>query len=129
MKKNRKEILDYINALRGYQGYVQFSDRRIEDVFLGFSDITVDPQEGFVYEAHFFNGTDTITIRQINEWWYVDEIRNVPLTDTQTYLGVTTPKIRMAQIWEKVPDELCEGLYVDKLSKVVFAGFVQGDEQ
>jgi hypothetical protein len=33
MKKSHTEIIEYINALKGYQGYVQFSDRRIEDIF------------------------------------------------------------------------------------------------
>jgi CRISPR type III-associated protein (TIGR04423 family) len=29
----------------------------------------------------------------------------------------------MAQIWREEPDELCEGMSVKKLQKVVFAGF------
>ena len=38
MKKNRNEIVEYINTLKGYEGYVQFSHRPIEiekDVFEG----------------------------------------------------------------------------------------------
>jgi len=37
-------------------------------------------------------------------------------------------KIRMAQIWEPEPDELCEGMSVMKLKKVVFAGFEKDEK-
>lgn len=126
MKMNKDEIINYINALKGYQGYVQFSDRRIEDIFTVFSDITADPKKGFVYEAHFFNGSDSIGIRQINDAWYVDI---TPLsavdnenTDIQTFEAIKN-KVRMAQIWENENDPNCENLPVKKLKKVVFAGF------
>ncbi|MEA1892482.1 MAG: hypothetical protein U9N33_07200, partial [Campylobacterota bacterium] len=86
MKKTRDEIITYINALQGYQGYVQFSDRPIEDIFREFSDIHVDPNDGFVYEAHFSNGQDSISIKQLNDYWFVDECKNVSMDDTQTYI-------------------------------------------
>jgi CRISPR type III-associated protein (TIGR04423 family) len=123
MKKNHTEIIEYINALKGYQGYVQFSDRRIEDIFTDFSDITVDPKNGFVYEAHFFNGRDSIGIRQINEWWYVDETKDISHSDTRQYLAINGLHVTMAQIWEEEIDPNCENFSVFKLKKIVFAGF------
>ncbi len=131
MKKNRSEIIDYINNLKGYCGYVQFSNRPIEDIYKTYSDINVEEKGGFVYEAHFFNGTDSISIKQINDSWLVSEIKNIPLDDTQTYIAKDNLKVTMAQIWtnkedEESIDEFCEGMKVKKLKKVVFAGF-EGD--
>lgn len=128
MKMNQTEILQFINNLKGYQGYIQMSDERITDIWEDFSDISFSPQSGFVYEAHFFNGTDSIAIRQINDSWYVDENPNIPLTDTQIYQAKNRLKVKMAQIWEKENDPLCENMPVLKLKKVVFAGF-KGDNQ
>lgn len=126
MKKNREEIIEYINNLKGYQGYVQFSNRKIEDIFRDFSDIHVEEKGGFVYEAHFYNAKDSISIKQINESWFVDESKNISLEDVETYIGIDNLKLTMAQQYCEVEDELCEGMKVKKIEKVVFAGFVNG---
>lgn len=127
MKKNQTEIIDYINTLKGYQGYIQMSDKPISDIWQSFSDISFAPTSGFVYEAHFFNGTDSIAIKQINESWLVSttplsEVKNIE-TDIQTYHAIGGLKVTMAQIWEEESDPLCENMPVMKLKKVVFAGF------
>jgi CRISPR type III-associated protein (TIGR04423 family) len=132
MKKNRNEIVEFINSLKGYQGYVQFSDRPIEHIYTTATDVQIDPQNGFVYEAHFYNGTESIAIKQVNESWLVSrtDISNVPDTDIVTYFS-SSAKVKMAQIWEPEADELCDGIQVKKLKKVLFAGFVptKGEEQ
>ena len=127
MRKDREEIIAYINGLKGYEGFVQFSNTKIRecDIFKEFQDIKLTPIKGFIYEAHFYNGTDSITIKQANDSWLVDEVKNTSLEDTQTYIGINDLKIKMAQIWEPNADELCEGMEVKKLQKVVFAGFEQ----
>ena len=129
MKKNKIEIVEYINSLKGYQGYIQMSDKKIADIWQDFSDISFDPSSGFVYEAHFFNGKDSIAIRQINESWYVDENKNISLSDTQNYHAINGLAVKMAQIWEAEQDELCENMPVLKLKKVLFAGFTKGDDK
>ena len=128
--KNRTEIIDYINALTGYQGYVQFSDRSIEDVWQEFSDIHVAPKAGFVYEAHFYNGTESIAIRQLNANWFVcvTDISSIHPEEINTYHG-KTGKVKMAQVWEEERDPLCEEMPVKRLTKVVFAGFDKGEVQ
>lgn len=128
MKKNETEIIEYINTLKGCEGYIQMSDAPIKDIWTTPSTITFIPQSGFIYEAHFFNGKDSIAIRQMNDAWYVDETKDVPLTDTQIYYAKQSLKVRMAQIWEEEDDLLCENMPVLKLEKVVFAGFA-GDKQ
>jgi len=132
MKKTKETIIDYINDLKSYQGYVQFSDTKIRecDIFKEFQDIKLTPTKGFIYEAHFYNGKDSITIKQVNDYWLVDEIKNTPLDDTQSYLSdIKGYKIKMAQIWEEVEDDLCEKMKVIKLQKVVFLGFEKEKEK
>lgn len=127
MKKNKIQISEYINTLKGYQGYIQMSDCPIADIWETYSDISFTPTSGFVYEAHFFNGKDSIAIKQINDSWLVDESKNIPLTETNTYKAINGLKVKMAQIWEEESDPLCENMKVLKLKKVLFAGFSKGE--
>jgi CRISPR type III-associated protein (TIGR04423 family) len=92
----------------------------------------IEPTNGFIYEAHFWNEAEkkSISIKQINSDWLVDEVENVPLTDTQTYYAINNLKVRMAQIWDDTEkDELCADMPVLKLKKVVFAGFKRGNNE
>jgi len=133
---NKTKVIEYINNLQNYQGYVQFSHRPIDkqkDIFLN-SNIKVEDKDGFIYEAHFCNGSNSIQIRQINDSWMVSQtdISNIPQNDIQTYISDIENfnyKIKMAQIWEEVEDRYCENMKVKKLKKVVFAGFEKGDSK
>ena len=127
MKMNKQEIETYINSLKDYEGYVQFSDRPIEDIWTQKSDINIDSKDGFVYEAHFCNGSKSISIKQINDSWFVStsNISNISDEETQVYHAFEQ-NVKMAQIWEEVADELCEGMKVKKIKKVVFVGFEKG---
>ena len=139
--KTKQEVIDYINTLQGYEGYVQFSHRPIDkdqDIFYDGKLLHVSHDEdGFVYEAHFCNGEKSISIRQINDSWKISQttISNVQKEDKQTFIASIKDfkhDVEMAQIWEEVEDELCAGMKVKKLKRVVFAGFVKkskGDEK
>ena len=123
MKKNRAEVIEYINGLKAYEGYVQFSHRAIDlerDLFPRDNDIA--DEKGFVYEAHFYKDNQSIMIRQINDGWIVSQTDTTD-AEFEVFHGISNLKIRMAQIWKPEPDELCEGMSVMKLKKVVFAGF------
>jgi hypothetical protein len=64
--KTKEEVIKFINDLDGYQGYVQFSYRPIDkdkDIFID-KNPKVENEAGFVYEAHFYNGKNSITIKQ-----------------------------------------------------------------
>ena len=132
-----KEILiKDINKLQGYQGYVQFSDTKIRecDIFEEFQDIKLTPTDGFIFEAHFYSEIEkkSIAIKQINDSWLVSTtILPADLTqdNTQEYLTDIQDfnyKVKIAQIWEEVKDNLCENMPVKKLEKIVFAGFTNG---
>lgn len=130
MKKKQTEIIEYINSLKGHQGYIQYSDRPIQDIWTSESNIVCKPEKGFVYEAHFCNGTNSISIKQINDSWFIDEtnISDIPKEDIETYHAIGGRKVKMAQVWLEEVDELCENMKVKKLKKVVFAGF-EGDKK
>ena len=130
MRKNREEVIDYINTLSGYEGYVQFSHRAIDiekDVFLD-KEPKVENEAGFIYEAHFSNEEKSIMIRQVNDAWLVSET-DISNAELETFHAIAGLKVKMAQIWEAKADELCEGMEVMKLQKVVFAGFSVENEK
>ena len=128
----KQKVIEYINNLQNYQGYVQFSDEKIRecDIFKEFQDIKLTSTNGFIYEAHFCNGKKSISIKQINDGWFISktDISNIDKNDIQEFITDIQefPKVKMAQIWEEVEDELCENMPVKKLKKVVFAGFING---
>ncbi len=133
--ESSKELIDAINTeLSGYEGYVQFSHRPIDkarDIFTENSP-HVQEEAGFIYEAHFCNGSQSILIRQINDIWLVGktDISEAEEEDMQTYISdieAWNYRIKMAQIWEQQQDELCEDMEVKKLKKVVFSGFEKGE--
>lgn len=127
MKKNRVEVIEYINGLKGYEGYVQFSHRAIDlerDVFIG-KELEVKNELGFVYEAHFCNGVESIMIRQVNADWLVSKT-DITNAELETFHGIDNLKVKMAQIWKPEKDDLCKDMDVMKLQKVVFAGFEKG---
>lgn len=134
MKKTREEVITYINALQGYQGYVQFSHRPIDktkDIFYDGKKVEIQNEDGFIYEAHFCNDIKSISIKQLNDSWMVSEtdITNIKEEDTQIYLTdvENLPSVKMVQIWEEKEDEFCEDMKVKKLQKVVFKGFKKGE--
>jgi hypothetical protein len=144
MKKNRDEILKYVNEnLKGYEGYIQLMGEKIDEkhLFLAGERTPDLGKDELIYEAHFFDekSKKSVSIRQINDAWFVDEteLNKVALeeSDIKTfYPKFGNFKIKMAQIWQNEKDEFCEvlredgtreGLSVLKLQKIVFAGFVK----
>ncbi len=144
MKK--EDIIKIINEkYKDYEGYVQFSHRPIDkekDIFFEGKKVNISDEDGFIYEAHFYNGTESIQIKQINDSWLISTSVNISDKDIQLYVSDIKDfnyKIKMAQIWEAEEDLLCEldknskdetikGFKVKKLKKVVFVGFKKEDQ-
>jgi len=145
MLKSNSEVIAYINKLKNYRGYVQFSHRPLtkNDIFED-KDPNIKNEKGFVYEAHFSNDKESIMIRQQNAVWVVSktpivdieskDIEFYTLEKTSHLKDVKSNWVKMAQIWKDEEDKLCElekgdkgkivkGFMVKKLKKVVFAGF------
>lgn len=147
MKKNKDEILKYVNEnLKDCEGYIQLMGEKIDEkhLFLAGERTPSLGEDELIYEAHFFNANlkKSISIRQINDAWFVDEteLNKVALeeSDIKTfYPKFGNFKIKMAQIWQDEKDEFCEVLREDgtreslpvlKLQKIVFAGFVKDEK-
>ena len=134
--KSMQEVIEFINSLDSYSGYVQFSHRPIDktkDIFIDKSP-KINNENGFIYEAHFCNGKESISIKQINNEFLVSscDISNIKEDDIQSYISDIEGfdyKIKMVQIWEAKVDDLCEGLKVHNLKSVVFAGFEKGENK
>ncbi len=128
--EDKKDVINEINSLNNYQGYVQWSHRPIDkekDIFKDKEPLVSD-ESGFILEAHFCNDRESVMIRQINNNWHISktDITNIPQEDTQKYLSDIENfpfYVKMAQIWKEESDPLCENMKVKKLKKVVFAGF------
>jgi CRISPR type III-associated protein (TIGR04423 family) len=133
--EEKVELIKYINSLDGYRGYVQFSDRPLEqkDLFENTNPNVASGEKGFIYEAHFSNAQNSIMIRQQNAEWVVSEtiisdvkekdMEYFALEKTTLLTSVKSNWVKMAQIWKSEADEFCDGMEVMKLQKVVFAGF------
>ena len=132
-------IADINNHLKSYEGFIQFSHRPINkeiDIFYDGKEIQIEDEKGFIYEAHFYNGKKSISIRQINEHWLVSTTdiskSKVDEKDIEKYISDIEGfdyKIKMAQIWKETNDDLCCNMEVMKLQKVVFVGFEKGEER
>ena len=135
MLTSNKDVIAYINKLDAYRGYVQFSHRPLEkkDIFEDKAPNVAIDEKGFVYEAHFSNGKESIMIRQQNAEWMVSKTPIVDIEDkdvdfyalekTSHLKDVKSNWVKMAQLWEAKEDELCANMEVMKLQKVVFTGF------
>lgn len=136
MQINKNEIVEFINSLSGYVGYIQFSHRAIDkdkDIFLKDRAVKIEKEEGFIYEAHFCNDQESISIKQVNASWFVskENLSQIEPEDTQDFISDIKDfnyRIKMAQVWKEEADYFCEGMMVKKLKKVVFLGFTGGEK-
>ena len=130
MFNDNSRVIEYINSLSGYEGFVQFSHRPIDiekDVFVDQEPKVEDEKEGFIYEAYFFNGSDSISIRQVNSGWIEHKESNISLKHVEKFYAIDSLEIKMAQQWKPQEDKNCANMQVMKLEKVLFAGFEKGE--
>ena len=127
MFENKREVIDYINTLKDYEGYVQFSHRKIDLQKDIFPCDGIEDEEGFIYEAHFCKDNQSIMIKQLNDKWIVSKT-DITNAEIETFYGIDKLKIKMAQVWQKEKDSLCLDMEVLKLKKVVFAGFEKDEK-
>ncbi len=147
--ESNESLIEYIDTLKSYEGYVQFSDEPLRrcDIFEGLQDIKLTPTKGFVYEAHFCNGQNSIMIRQQNAEWVVSKtdivtedekieidfeyfaLEKTALLEKDKENKLKSNWVKMAQIWKSEADDLCDSMDVMKLQKVVFAGFLVDKKQ
>jgi len=131
MIKNRDELEKFYKSLNGeYEGYIQISDRRIENIFESSSKLPqwddLHQKNNFILELALFD-KDTkrsILIREANgSWSVIDRVLNDNEPKDNFYTLRKNLKMKMVQIWEEEDDEFCLGMKVSEFKYLLFAGF------
>jgi CRISPR type III-associated protein (TIGR04423 family) len=144
MRIDREELMSRYEALTGrYEGYVQMSGGRIEDVWKEASELPswgeLHRNGGFIFEAVLYDPSQkrSILVRQRNEGWQWIEYENIDWEKSDrsdcdlhysVFDGHTKQELRMVQIWERLEDPVSPGYFVLEPVAVVFAGFEKGGE-
>ena len=131
MIKNRDELEEFYNSLNEeYEGYIQMSDRRIENIFESSSKLPkwddLHQDNNFILELALFdkNTNRSILIREANgSWSVIDRVLNDNEPIDSFYTLRENLKMKMAQIWEEEDDEFCLGMRVLEFKYLLFAGF------
>ena len=137
---NKDNLKNFYNKLNGkYEGYIQLSDKRIEDLFLSPTELPkwdkIISSRNFIYEAAFFDEKNNVSvlIRQVDDKWLVNTV-DFNKKDDKTeiteefFIAKTknTPRVKIKNIWQEQEDELCNGFPVLKHIYSAFAGFEKG---
>ncbi|NPA60378.1 MAG: TIGR04423 family type III CRISPR-associated protein [Epsilonproteobacteria bacterium] len=134
MLKSREALKKFYDDLNDkYEGYVQMSDSRIEPKHLFKTTQTLPKWDelhndiNYIVEMALFNPStkQSILIRQQNSEWLVIDKKLEGDEPTESFFTLTedTPKMKIAQIWEKEENEFCLGLDVLEPKYLLFAGF------
>jgi len=141
IEKLRNEFATIYDGLNGeYQGYIQMSDKRIEHVYVNASKLPdldtlyVNTNNevsdvNYVLEMALFDPDtqDSVLVRQHNDGWLnmKKNLKDISLDDKDSYFSAKEdePKMKIAQIWEEVSNEFCEGWDVLEPKYLMFAGF------
>ena len=139
VKNTQEELKDYYNGLNGkYQGYIQLSDRRIEQIFIEESILPKweDLHNGvnYILELALFdtNSNKSILVRQANEKWIVLEkiLTDKEMNEADSFYTVLDGlQAKIAQIWQEEEDEFCLNLKTLVPRTLLFAGFAQGGQK
>jgi len=131
--KTKEELKNYYLTLSGeYEGYVQMSDSRFKDEHLLYTSQslpawdTLHPNDiNYILEMALFDGEQSILVRQHNDKFLVltQTLDGTEPVDTYYTATSKTIKMKIAQIWEDVPNEFCENFNVLEPKALMFAGF------
>ena len=131
MVVNREDLKTYYEKLNAqYEGYIQMSDRRIENIF---ETPTILPKWNelhkginYILEVALYepNTKMSILIRQQNDNWLIleEELKGDEPTDSFFTLKDDL-KMKIAQIWDNKEDEFCNDWEVLEPTMLMFAGF------
>jgi len=134
---NKEELKRFYNSLNAkFEGYIQMSDRRIEDKYI-FSTPSNLPkweelhQGNFIVELVLFDkeSNRSILVRQANDTWIViDKKLNGNEDIEKFYTLKENLKMKIAQIWETEKDEFCLDMEVLEPKYLLFAGFEKDEK-
>ena len=128
---NREDLKTYYEKLNTqYEGYIQMSDRRIENIF---ETPTILPKWNelhkginYILEVALYepNTKMSILIRQQNDTWLILEKKLEGDEPTDSFFTLKDNlKMKISQIWEEEKNEFCNNLEVLEAKYLMFAGF------
>lgn len=128
MKTKFEEIY---NTLQGeYQGYIQLSDRKLNEDYVYKTKQKLKPLDlgsSYVVEACFFDDDESISIRQVNDGYKVvraklSDFDKENITENEFFTN-GYGKVKIVTIWEEKKDENCKNYNVLTPTLQLFAGF------
>ncbi|CAA6815317.1 MAG: Unknown protein [uncultured Sulfurovum sp.] len=138
MLKNREELESFYKGLtENFEGYIQMSDSRINDVFVTAISLpkweTLHKDTNYILEMALFDSVsnNSILVRQHNSEWLVleKELNGTEPIDTFFTIVEHTPKMKIAQVWEEESNEFCLDMQVLEAKYLMFVGFEKGESK
>lgn len=130
----------YENLNSEFEGYIQMSDEKLDKIFSSKQTLPswedLHKNKNFIFEACFFDGDRSLTIRQINNAFVVidEKLSNYENKTEEIFIAKSLEnnmklKAKITQIWEEKEDENCENIKVLKPTLLLFSGFTKGDSK
>ncbi len=139
--KTLEELKEFYKSLIDkFEGYIQMSDKKLDKIYTSKETLPswedLHKNKNFIFEACFFDGDRSITIRQINNAFVVidGKLSNYENKTEEIFIAKSLEnnvkcKAKITQIWEEKEDENCENLQVLKPTLLLFSGFTKGDSK
>ena len=139
--KTFNELKSFYENLNGeFEGYIQMSDEKLDKIFSSKQTLPswedLHKNKNFIFEACFFDGDRSLTIRQINNAFVVidEKLSNYENKTEEIFIAKSLEnnmklKAKITQIWEEKEDKNCENLQVLKATLLLFSGFTKGDSK
>jgi CRISPR type III-associated protein (TIGR04423 family) len=139
--KTFNELKSFYENLNGeFEGYIQMSDEKLDKILSSKQTLPswedLHKNKNFIFEACFFDGDRSLTIRQINNAFVVidEKLSNYENKTEEIFIAKSLEnnmklKAKITQIWEEKEDKNCENLQVLKATLLLFSGFTKGDSK
>lgn len=132
MIKTRDELKEFYNSLGEFEGYIQMSDEKLDKIFTKKLKLPkydeIHNGKNFIFEAMFFDGERSISIRQFNDKFIVvdEKLSSFETKTMEEFFAKNGMKIEITTIWEQ--EEFDESLKTLKPILQLFTGF-KGDKK
>ncbi len=139
--KTFEQLKEFYQTLTNeFEGYIQMSNEKLNKIYLIKQSLPsweeLHQDKGFIYEACFFDGDRSVTIRQFNNGFLIIDknLSDFEIITQEKFMAKSDEeglviKAKISQIWEEKEDENCLNKKVLKPTLLLFSGFEKGDLQ
>ncbi len=141
--KTSEQLKEFYKSLtKQFEGYIQMSDAKLNKIFTSKQVLPswedLHNSKNFIFEACFFDGDRSITIRQVNNKFVVIDEKlssfNKENITSENFIAKSLEenivlKAKITQIWEEKEDEYCINLKALKPTIQLFSGFIKGESK